>query len=165
MSYPCRYVIFAFTCQWRGQRLWSLALWWRDTGRLVLLVFGIRLLRITLSACALGLRRARRKLLLLPGGGSWFLSLLHGCGHLSGWAGMEACLSVRHATSQSQYSSWDASLIQLLRDPNALIVTSGTFANRSRRFFMIKSFLWRKGLPACQIWSQHAVSICWAGQS
>ncbi len=33
------------------------------------------------------------------GGASWFLGLLHGHGHLLGRVGMEACLSVRHATS------------------------------------------------------------------
>ena len=43
--------------------------------------------------------------------------------------------------------SWNASLIQLLRDPNASIVTCRTFTNRIWRLFTMKSLLWRKDRP------------------
>jgi len=105
---------------------------------LALSVFGIGLLRNILLACALGLRQGGTKRLLLPGGGhhgsSDFSVVVDIC--LDGWYWN---LSVRHATSWFQYYACDASLIQHLRDPNASIVTSRTFAKRSRRFFTIKS--------------------------
>ncbi len=35
----------------------------------------------------------------LLGGASWFLGPLCGLSYLSGWKGMDACLSIRHGTS------------------------------------------------------------------
>ena len=60
-----------------------------------------------------------------------------GRGQSSGRGGSDACRLVRQSTSCIQDFSWRASRIQLLREPKSSIVTSGTLANRRRRFLMM----------------------------
>ena len=62
--------------------------------------------------------------------------------------GGEGSMSVRETHNKLiPTCSWNASLIQLLRDPNASIVTCRTFTNRIWRLFTMKSLLWRKDRP------------------
>ena len=63
----------------------------------------------------------------------------------------------RRSTSWHQYFSFDASCIQVCKEPHQSIFTVGMSLKRSRRFSTMKFFPVVCGRPARRLWLQHAV--------